>query len=63
MDKSFPQSEPRLYFKVPAEHAMISKVDQEVMYKNFYKWTSNSKITEILLESQKYFDKDSPFQR
>lgn len=63
MDKNFPKSEPRLYFKVPVDHNFISKIDQEVMYKNFYQWSSNSKLTEILTESQNFFNKDSPFSK
>lgn len=61
MDKNFPKSTPKLYFNMPVEHNFISKGDLEVMYSNYYQWGSNSKITDIFIESEKYFNKDSPF--
>lgn len=61
VDKNFPNTAPKLYFKQPVEHNYINKATLEVIYNNYYTWGNNSKVTDILVETENYFNKDSPF--
>ena len=63
IDKNFPKNAPKLFFKQPVEHNFIDRQSLEVMYSNYYQWGNSSKVTDILDETVKYFNKDSPFSR